>query len=435
MGQANCTCQSQGCVEGAEENVIDVQAKEVDLSIPIDDSNCKVEDSEESGLTTQSTNYPPSPSRSGRPRVESDDDRDEDDFGVASPTPKGCEKGTSELSKEAGDEIVAAALAKVEVLMKDYDILEAESVLAQALGKLGCLHQEEEVQVSATAQNAAAKLRASQPFKDVEEWVSQYDPTVDMLFSDNFKLLYENEWGKMELYQPEGEQWFDYRMTVFIDAPLAECLSTSHELDLIPLAQACVHEKPVRVGPENGFVAASVTKMPALIFNVELFFESLRVRDKRAGFLLESIRGSNFPLRGRQVPDKPWRTIRPWAWVANAWIPRGGGKEGTVLVQVTRVDAGFHIPNFVLNWTFRQMATGFMRDLRETAQKAMTDGSPWKKRISEDKVSLYGQLKEVDTLALNRAEVTSLPSKEFFENRPWRLRPVPQSTRPQGKQD
>lgn len=352
---------------------------------------------------------------------------DDLDFGSALDSPKGeVDYG---LTQQAAEEVVAAAMAKVEALMKDYDILEAESVFAQALDQLGCLDQEAAA-ASPAGRAAAEQLRASELYKDVLEFVSQYDPTVDMLYSDKYDVLYENKYGKFELYQPEGEQWFDYRMTVNIDASLAECLAPSNELDLVPLAQTAVHEKPVRIGPENDFLKLSITKLPALIFNCELCFESLRVRDKRSGFLLESIRGLSFPARGRTIPEKPWRTIRPWTWVANAWVPRGGGKEGTVLTQVTRVDPGFHVPKWVLSWIFKSLASNFMRDLRDCASKAATEGSPWKKRIEEDKLSFYRGLQEVDKVASMRAEVAGLPPKAFFENRLWRLRPQPLNTQP-----
>jgi len=271
------------------------------------------------------------------------------------------------------------------------------------------------------------RLRDSDIFKRVLEHVAQYDATVEMIFNDKFKTMYENEAGKFELYQENGT-WFDYRMTVNVEAPLPECMAVGHELDLVPKAQPMLPAPPLRIGPNNGFLSASLTKMPVLFMQAELLFEALRIRDRRSGFLLESIR-SNFPAEGRHIPEKGWRSVRPWIYTANLWVPRGGGKPGTCLVQVTRVDGTMHFPQWILNFVFRQVATSFMKDLRRSTAKALESGSPWAERISKDETGLYDDLRKVEEIASKRPEVSTLPGREFFE-REWRLRPTPVDTRP-----
>jgi len=282
---------------------------------------------------------------------------------------------------------------------------------------------------SAAATASAERLVASKQYKEVEELVAQYDATVEMLLNDNFQLLYENEFGRFEIHQPAGSgTWFEYRMTVNVDAPLPQCLSTVQELELMSMAQPMFGE-PMRIGPESGWLSTQMTRFKVLLFKIELVFETLRVRDRRSGFCLESIR-STFPANGRHVPEKHPRSIRPWSYTASCWVPRGGGKSGTMLVQVTRVDAMMHLPQFVLNAVLRQFAGSFMKDLRVSADKAVQDGSPWAKKVAEDKLGFYQDLKNVDDIAAERAEVSKMPERAFFEDRPWRLRPKPHDTNP-----
>lgn len=318
---------------------------------------------------------------------------------------------------EEGDAAVDAAIAKAELHMKDFDVLQAETLLAKTLCRLDSsgLHQ------------AAARLRRSEIFEQVLDLVAQYDGTVEMMFNDKFRTLYENEAGKFEIYQENGT-WFDYRMTVNLEAPLAECLSTEHELDLVPKAQKMIVSEPLRIGPNHGFFSAWMAKLPVLFMQADLLFEALRVRDRCKGYLLESIR-SDFPANGRYIPPKSWRSMRPWTFTANLWAPRGAGQRGTCLVQVTRVDCMMNIPQWILNFVFRQVASNFMSDLQGSTTKASEGDSPWASRICKDETGLYSELRKVEEAAKGRSEVTGLPAREFFE-REWRLRPKPVDTRP-----
>lgn len=313
-------------------------------------------------------------------------------------------------------QIVAEAIAKAEQLMEDYDILEAEAVLVEALKEL-----EDNAE-------ACTELRQAPVFKSVSDRVAQYDALSSMLTNPNMKTLWESEDGKFELHQEQGT-WFDYKMTLNIDAPLSECVATGHELDLVPKAQPLVSGTE-KLGPCGKFLMVTLMKLSVVLFRVELLFEVLRVRNKKFGFLAESIR-SSFPANGRHIPEKGWRSVRPWVYTANLWMPRGGGQPGTVLVQVTRVDCGLNVPQCVLNFVFRQMASTFMSDLRNSAARAQEAGSPWATRIAEDESGLYRDLRDLETAAQHRRTVTAqtFPGSEVFD-RPSRLMPEPVDTRP-----
>lgn len=318
---------------------------------------------------------------------------------------------------ERNERVIEEAIRKASDLMEDTEILEAEAVLAAALKEMEDSPQ------------ACDQLRQSPIFTSVSDRVAQYDAICSMMANDKMRTLWESEDGKFELYQVEGT-WFDYKMTLNIDAPLSECIATGQEVDLIPQAQANVSGTPEKLGPCSKFLMVTLMKLSVVLFRVELLFEVLRVRNKKFGFLAESIR-SNFPADGRPIPEKGWRSVRPWVYTANVWMPRGGGQPGTVLVQVTRVDCGLNVPQRVLNLVFKQMAPTFMADLRKSAAKAREAGSPWAKRIKEDASGLYRDCRELEASAQQRRTVTAqtFPGSEVFD-RPSRLMPEPVDTRP-----
>jgi len=311
------------------------------------------------------------------------------------------------------------ALDEAARLMQDYDVLKAEAVLAEALARLE----------DANSFEALEELRNAPVFADVCERVAQYNAACEMLSNANMTTLFESEDGKFELNQPSS--WcFDYRMTVNIDAPLSECLSVGAELDLVPKAQPMVVGVPETIGQFNNFLISTLTKMSVFFFRVELLFEILRVRNHDFGFLVESIR-SSFPAAGRRIPERGRRSIRPWVYTTNFWMPRGGGQPGTVLVQVTRVDCTVSVPQFVLNFVFRQLASSFMANLRKSASRALEEGNPWAQRIVADESGLYRSLRELESVAAQRRTVAAqtMPGKEVFD-RPWTLQTPKIDTRP-----
>lgn len=329
----------------------------------------------------------------------------------------GCEGACSSL--------VAEALAEAERLMQDCNVVAAEEVLARALARLA------EEGSAEDAESAKAQLQKSAIWRRVSARVSQYDAACGLLSATNMQLLYEAPEGKFELFQSDG-RWFDFRITMNIDAPLCECFASVAEADLVPQIQTMVSEAPVILGDNSTWCLLRLLgQLDVKVFHVELLLEVLRVPDRKFGFLTENVR-TEFPSEGLAVPAKSgWRTIRPWSNSVSLWMPRGGGESGTVLVQVTRVDCPFRAPQWVLDFVFRKMAKAMMADLHRGAMKALEPGSPWAQRIAEDRIGMYRELRELEATAQQRQAISAqaLPGESVF-NRPWRLWPTPLDTRP-----
>lgn len=321
-----------------------------------------------------------------------------------------------------GDPLVDRALGRASsfLTVQDYSPLAAEEVLAQAVAVLeakGPAH-------------CLARLRASEVYKEVSDRIAQHDAAAALIHNTNMETLHEGPDGRFDIAVSPSGTWFDYRMTIDIEAPLGECLSTGAEMDLVPQAQPLVTYPPEYIGKHSGFNFKVLSKLNVLFFRAELLFEIIRARSHRFGYLLEIIR-TDFDKQGVEIPKKGWGAIRPWVYTANLWMPRGGGRTGTVLVQVTRVDCTFSVPHWVLNFVFRNLATTFMADLRASALQATQADSQWARRIKEDAEGLYAELRTVENAATSRREVSakSLPGQEIFD-RPWRLRPPSVDTRP-----
>lgn len=314
---------------------------------------------------------------------------------------------------EAVGPVVSEALSEAARLMKEARVLDAETVLAKALEAL--------VERGAEATDEVAALRRSSVFRAVFNRVVQYDAGFEAVATPHMKLLWEAPGSRFELALPGGN-CFIYRMSVDIDASLCECLALSNELDLVPKAQPMVGA-PELLGPRGQYLLVTLSRMRVLMFSVELLLENLRVHNSSFGFLAESIR-SSFPAEGRPIPERNWRSVRPCVKVTNLWVPCGGGRKGTVLVQVNRAEWGFHVPQVVLNFVFRQLASTFMHNLRVGAAAAADPSSPWATRIAEDSSGLYAELRKIEAAAALRPPVTAqtLPLEKLFD-RSWRLRP------------
>jgi len=272
-----------------------------------------------------------------------------------------------------------------------------------------------------------ARVLSSPTFREVSDRVAQFDASVSSLYTQGFKTLFDSASGKFEMRAAPNRRWFEYRMTVDIDAPLTECLSTGHEVDLLPQAQPLVSQS-VMLGKPFGFNFTSMMRLGFPLIQPEVLIEVVRHRDHKFGYLIEVVRSE---FASDDVPPKGWGVVRPWVFHTNLWIPRGGGKVGTTIVQVSRVDCTMAVPSWFLNVLLTKMSSAFIQDLRSSALKAMQPSSPWAQRIKEDKDGFYKELRSVETLAASRREVRvdSVPGVDIF-NRPWRLRPPELDTRP-----
>mmetsp|Transcript_118257 Transcript_118257/g.341867 ORF Transcript_118257/g.341867 Transcript_118257/m.341867 type:complete len:412 (+) Transcript_118257:81-1316(+) len=334
--------------------------------------------------------------------------------------------------------VVESALEQARSMMtlREYNTLQAEEVLAQAIASLEArcaalepLDDDETRRDRDEAARSLERLRSSELFQVVSDRVAQFDSAVEILYSSDMTTLFEGEYGTFDLCVSPDGSWFDYRIKVDVEAPLSEALATGHEMEYVPQAQPLVNDAAY-IGEYSGFNLKFILRLAVLIFKSELVIEVVRHRDKRFGYVVEVAR-SEFPQVDEDIPKKAWGAIRPWVYNANLWMPRGDGKLGCTIVQVTRVDCTFSVPSWVLNFIFKKMSTTFINDLRSSAIKALNPESPWAKKIKEDKDGFYEELRRIEGAAQWRQEVRakSVPDSGIFD-RPWRLRPPLLDTRP-----
>eukprot|EP00429_Kryptoperidinium_foliaceum_P048580 CAMPEP_0176111718 /NCGR_PEP_ID=MMETSP0120_2-20121206/56101_1 /TAXON_ID=160619 /ORGANISM="Kryptoperidinium foliaceum, Strain CCMP 1326" /LENGTH=406 /DNA_ID=CAMNT_0017445935 /DNA_START=148 /DNA_END=1367 /DNA_ORIENTATION=- len=345
-------------------------------------------------------------------------------------------------------EVVEEALARAGALMAHdrYEILAAEEVLSQAVASLRARMQQHAVDVhdlprstwqkqsdaqfggdgnegdeDKSIQEHLLRMCASTTFRSVYERVAQFDASVAILHNTGFSTVFRREVRDSGLVRSPVVRVPD---DVDIDAPLTECVSTGHEVDLLPQAQPLVNTASM-LGTPFGYNFVSMMRLGFPFIQPEVLIEVIRHRDYEFGYLMEVVR-SEFSCEGFELPAKGWGVIRPWVYNTNLWIPRGGGQAGTTIVQVSIIDCTMSVPSWFLNVLISKMSTAFINDLRSSAKKAMQPESPWANRIEEDAAGFYSELRNIEAAAATRREVrvNSVPDHELF-HRPWRLRPPP----------
>lgn len=352
---------------------------------------------------------------------------------TAVPTPNGtcssCEEAQNgSFSEEdnlstgfegmASREVVSKALERAQALYRlGSEVFAAEEVLCKAL------HELEKVRGFDEDLGAAEDLRKSPIFDSVSQRVAQFEAAIDLFYTP-MQVLWSNEDGTLELQTDPTGRYFDYRLTLEIEAPLTHCMATATEVDLVPLAQPIMHKAPDTYGEVQPWCIVMMITL-RVILTVELLMEYIRLPNTKYGYLVELI-SSEFPEEGRGIPPKPngFTTLRPWVWTSNLWLPRGNGKTGTVLMQVTRTDAGCRIPSFISNYVFQKICCKFISDVRGSAARVSEDGNPWAPRVESDPEGFYGKLRDVDAAASKRQghDLRNLPLKKVFD-RTWMLHP------------
>jgi len=147
----------------------------------------------------------------------------------------------------------------------------------------------------------------------------------------------------------------------------------------------------------------------------------MRFIDKNFGFMAERI-VSDFPMAEDLLPPKSFRNKRVSVDTKNMAFPCGGGKPGTIMLQATKVDAGFRVPEFAINFFCNRLAQDFLDNTIKCVKIVDEPGSPWNERLSEDPDGFYKELAQVDEAAAHRAaySVAELPGPEIFD-RPKRV--------------
>eukprot|EP00930_Biecheleria_cincta_P058726 TRINITY_DN44521_c0_g1_i1.p1 TRINITY_DN44521_c0_g1~~TRINITY_DN44521_c0_g1_i1.p1 ORF type:complete len:423 (-),score=85.17 TRINITY_DN44521_c0_g1_i1:504-1772(-) len=323
-----------------------------------------------------------------------------------------------DYAKKNAEEIIREATAAASSLLEGLLLDKADDVLASAL------HELEHVRADETG---AKKLRDSDTFQAVCHRLGQYQAACTMLGAEGFKPLWEKEGCKLELKMDGSRKWFDYRLTVEIPESLSQVMASNEETDLAHKAQPQLSEPVQQYGDLSPWLKTFMLKLSIAFFQVEIVQECIRYRGSEQGFLLEAIT-SEFDQAAVNVPEKAgWRVVRPWTYVANLWMPRKDGKTGTVLTQVTRVDIGMSVPQWVLNTVFWTFGGTFVEDIRKSARTAGEPGSPWQERMKTDKDSFYAELAKLEKA--RQCASSSLSDIDAVQ-RTWKLSTVLPNTIP-----
>merc|ERR1711879_461296 len=145
----------------------------------------------------------------------------------------------------------------------------------------------------------------------------------------NLSLIWEQDGSKLWIHMPPGEAWFQTRLVVSIDEPISHCVAPLAEHDLECRWQSLLCEDPQCLGPTSRYHHVVRKVFGALMYRVETIFENLRIMNKDFGVVIEMLR-SDFRNEDFDVPERSWFLNRVDVHTTNVWIPRGGGKHGTI---------------------------------------------------------------------------------------------------------
>lgn len=307
-----------------------------------------------------------------------------------------------------------AALQEAAECMEEYNVLDAERVLTDAILNL-------RQQTGESADKESRRIQNHPIYKEIAKRCEQYDRAGKRVLEfdstdADFQLVWVRPDAKLWLNNPPGATVIDIKVAINIDAPLRQCMVPANEMDLQPTWNKLLCQAPAAIGRRRRFKMVTHSLLSILMFRLELIFEVFRVCNTKFGFLVECIR-SEFPSEGLTMPEKSWRNTRIGVDTSNIWMPRGGGSDGTLLIQVSRIDLGIQVPEKMVKKILEKAAGGLVDNLITSATRAKEPGSIWQKRLAEDRDGLYAELQRVEDAAAKRNEVSvdSLPGAEIFE--------------------
>ncbi|CAK9115401.1 Uncharacterized protein SCF082_LOCUS53412 [Durusdinium trenchii] len=191
------------------------------------------------------------------------------------------------------------------------------------------------------------------------------------------------------------------------------------------------HRDLIKPTPHHGVVR---TLARILGFYIETVFELVRVSNKEFGFLAarltqSSLGGqvevakSDFPIKNSlKLPKRRLLSKRIQVDTKNLWLPVGGGKTGTIVVSVSRVQVGVPIPSSALRFLANSFTKSILGNIKRGCALSSDESSPWHKRIKRDADGFYHELATVEDAARKRRSISisQLPSEAIFD-RPWGL--------------
>ena len=174
------------------------------------------------------------------------------------------------------------------------------------------------------------------------------------------------DWGHLT-WRRKGPKEFEFRSAIFLDVSLAQILASEHELDLVPRLQPDLVEAPLQLVQGDRAREVTQTLAQVLMFKIEVVSERLRFFNHDFGCVAEFL-SSDFPADGVPVPPRR-RVPRVSAEMSTLMIPVGGGRGGTIIVQQTRVEPGFWVPDRVMAAILKTFVPGLLANTRKGVER------------------------------------------------------------------
>jgi len=296
------------------------------------------------------------------------------------------------------------ALCRASSLMEDYRLLEAERVFIESL--------------EAMDPAEAEQLCEATLFKEVLQRRLQFESIGKMLLEDtgdDMELVWQRNGAQVWCRAVPNQNAIEVKAVIEVDAPLSACMVCGHELDLIPEWNKVLSEPPSTLGPKRLFHLVVHAKSQMLMLSFENVAENFRVCDKSFGFFMESV-STDFEHGDLPIPPASWRTFFMSADIKSLWLPRGGGVDSTILVQLSRFGVPAALPSSLLKRMVQMFAPNLVEDAVGAARRASEPGSRWHQRLHEDSDGFYRELREAEAAAAKRGSISldTLPGPEIL---------------------
>lgn len=233
---------------------------------------------------------------------------------------------------EHEERLAQQALEEAERHLHEFNLDRADAVLGAALDQL--------------SEASAEGLRNADTFRRVQRCLGQYEMAKEMLDSDGFELLWQQDNTRMEVKRDPSCRVFEYRLVIDLEQPLSQAMSHFEEVDLIHKVQKQLCQPVRTLGSASPWQKVYMMCFNIAVLRIEVLHELFRYRDETNGFILEGIR-TEFDQTALDVPAKSWRAIRPWSITANLWKPHEDGSGRTTFVHVSRAEAGMTLASWV----------------------------------------------------------------------------------------
>merc|ERR1712232_167230 len=232
--------------------------------------------------------------------------------------------------------------------------------------------------------------------------------------------------SKLELSWQPGATSGWMRQVLEVKAPLDWCMVPSAEDWGADSAEA-ITKNPV--GAQFALHRLNHAMLNFLMgfAKYDLLSENLRFPNHKSGFLAEHIESPDLEDRSLPpLPNSPKGFTRIHASTYNLWLPlvAADGSDSTILVQATKIDAGFRVPEWLLRKGFWVAAPQMIKAFRANAKLAAKPGKQQDK-LREDPQGFYAELRKIMAIARERqitaaggeaVSVERLPSQSIFDD-------------------